>query len=521
MRLLWACLFSLPLLAADVAVAPQSLSFAYAYRSNLQPPQQGIVLVSTQPFTYTVSRPNADGWLIVGAGSNAASATGTGPVFLPINVNPALIGPGTFTSSLTVKLASGTVTVPVTFLVSATPILLTDPAILGFDPSSPFQQVAVGLSSGSNFVSSATGSVPWLTVRSGGSPILVAADTAATKGLAAASIRISATSLPVPGNNPLTLPVILLPAGLTATPPPLGASPAALAFTGSGSQQVTVAGPAFSALPDAKWVSVFQNGQTLTVSVNASGLAAGTYQSTITLNAGGVLQPLPVTLTLGPPTLSKVVNSASYAEGAIAPGEIVLLGGSNLGPSSLVGLSLDANGSVSTTAGGTQVTFDGVAAPMVYASATQVAVVAPYDLDGKSSTVVQVKVGGQVSNSLTVPVTAAAPGIFSADASGTGAAATFQTGDVITLYLTGEGQTTPAGVNGKVTGSDLPKPNLPVTATVGGVDAEVVYAGEAPGLVSGVMQLNLRVPVSRAGNLPVLVSVGGVQSQAGVTVSIR
>jgi uncharacterized protein (TIGR03437 family) len=521
MRLLWACLFGLPLLAADIGIAPQSLSFAYQFRSNIQPPQQGIVLVSSQPFAYTVSRPNADGWLIVGTGSNPASFTSTGPAFLPINVNPVIVGAGTWTSTLTVKLASGTLTIPVTFLVSAQPVLLTDPSILGFDPSAPFLTVDVFISNGANFVSSATRSAGWLTIpQSGGGRLLVAADTAATKGLAAATIQVSATSLPVPANNPLNLPVVLLPAGLTTTPPPMAPSPAALTFTGSGSQQVTVAGPAFSALPDARWVTMFQNGQTLTVSVDASGLAAGTYQSTITLNAGGVLQALPVTLTLGPPALTKVVNAASYAEGAIAPGEIVLLGGSNLGPSPLVGLSLDANGFVSTTAGGVQVTFNGTPAPIVYASATAVAVVAPYELDGKGSADIQVKVGGQVSNTLTVPVTASAPGIFTADASGTGPAASFRTGDVISIYLTGEGQTMPGGVNGKVTGAP-PLPRLPVTATVGGVDAEVQFAGEAPGLVSGVMQLNLRLPAGKTGDLPVFVSVGGVQSQPGVTVSVR
>jgi uncharacterized protein (TIGR03437 family) len=144
-----------------------------------------------------------------------------------------------------------------------------------------------------------------------------------------------------------------------------------------------------------------------------------------------------------------------------------------------------------------------------------VAAVAPYELDGRSSADVRVTVGGRASNTVTVPVAPAAPGIFTGDASGTGPAAVFRSGDVISIYLTGEGQTTPAGVNGKVTAT-------PVTAAIDGQPAEVLFAGEAPGVVSGVMQVNLRAAAGvRSGPVPVVVTVGGVASQSGVTVSVR
>jgi uncharacterized protein (TIGR03437 family) len=114
-----------------------------------------------------------------------------------------------------------------------------------------------------------------------------------------------------------------------------------------------------------------------------------------------------------------------------------------------------------------------------------------------------------------------APGIFTADASGTGPAATFRTGDIVSIYLTGEGQTTPAGINGKVTATP-PLPLQAVTATLGGQPIDVVFAGEAPSIVSGVMQVNLRVPATApSGDLPLVVSVGGVASQPGVTLSVR
>src|SRR3954451_4747894 len=133
MRVLWACLLSIPLFGADVAVAPQSLSFAYQLRSTLTAPNQGLVLASTQPFAYSVSRPTGDGWLIVGNGSNPASVSGTGPGFLPIGVDTRAVGAGTYTSTLSVKVGAGTVPVPVKLFVSAAPILWTDQSLIGFD----------------------------------------------------------------------------------------------------------------------------------------------------------------------------------------------------------------------------------------------------------------------------------------------------------------------------------------------------------------------------------------------------
>ena len=71
--------------------------------------------------------------------------------------------------------------------------------------------------------------------------------------------------------------------------------------------------------------------------------------------------------------------------------------------------------------------------------------------------------------------------------------------------------------------SALKNPVLPVTATIGGVQATVAYAGSAAGLVSGVMQVNLVIPATAptGSNVPSVVSVGGTPSQAGVTVAIQ
>jgi uncharacterized protein (TIGR03437 family) len=97
----------------------------------------------------------------------------------------------------------------------------------------------------------------------------------------------------------------------------------------------------------------------------------------------------------------------------------------------------------------------------------------------------------------------------------------------VVLYLTGEGQTAPAGVTGEVTTVSAtipltPQPILPVTVLINGQPANVAFYGEAPGLVSGVLQLNVQISANLpSGNLPILVLVGGSSSQNNVTVSAK
>jgi uncharacterized protein (TIGR03437 family) len=94
--------------------------------------------------------------------------------------------------------------------------------------------------------------------------------------------------------------------------------------------------------------------------------------------------------------------------------------------------------------------------------------------------------------------------------------------------MTGEGQTSPPGVTGSVTCSagcatlsQIPKPLLPVTATVGGQPATVSFYGEAPGLIAGVMQVNLVVPSNTPSGPASLSITVGSSAQAGVTVAVK
>jgi len=126
------------------------------------------------------------------------------------------------------------------------------------------------------------------------------------------------------------------------------------------------------------------------------------------------------------PTISPggVVSAATYTPGPFAPGDILAIFGTDLGPATLTQLQLIDDGQfVSTTLAGTRVLFDGVAAPLLYTSAGQVAVVVPYSVAGHSRSQVQVEYLGQVSDAATVPIAEADPAIFTSDASGKGTAA--------------------------------------------------------------------------------------------------
>src|SRR5690348_10192113 len=81
-----------------------------------------------------------------------------------------------------------------------------------------------------------------------------------------------------------------------------------------------------------------------------------------------------------------VVNAADYSGGRVAPGEIVVLFPSHVGPAVLAGAQLGGDGRVTTLLGDTRVLFDGVAAPMAYSMTGQVGAVVPYEVSKQRTT---------------------------------------------------------------------------------------------------------------------------------------
>ena len=213
-----------------------------------------------------------------------------------------------------------------------------------------------------------------------------------------------------------------------------------------------------------------------------------------------------------------IVNAASYVGRGVAPGEIVTLFGSGIGPPDPVSLSLTDDRRLANTLADTRIWFNDVPAPLVYVSDQQSSAIVPYAVAGRASVEVQVEYKGVRSDPVTVPVLASRPGIFSGDASGQGQGAIMnedgtlnsrsnpaRRGSVISIFGTGGGETAPGVVDGQLVDSTLPKTNLPVLVffDIGlGEDGppakrgEVLYAGGASGSVAGLLQVNVRVPAN-------------------------
>ena len=237
-----------------------------------------------------------------------------------------------------------------------------------------------------------------------------------------------------------------------------------------------------------------------------------------------------------PPVVSAVANGASYSAGAISPGEVVTLFGSNLGPAQAQSLEFNIFGRLARNLSDAQVLFDGVAAPMIYTGLNQVSAIVPFGVAAGASQV-QVEFQGQASAPVAMAVEPATPGLFSADSSGSGQALAVNPdraandsahpaspGGWVMLYATGFGQTSPAGQDGAVVNTaSLPQPVLPVTAQIGGQAAQVLYAGGAPGIVAGVFQVNVSIPAGAPTGpaVPVTLQVGSQSTQAGVTIAIE
>jgi hypothetical protein len=322
---------------------------------------------------------------------------------------------------------------------------------------------------------------------------------------------------PAPSTVQITAPTSSSPVNFTAS-----------ATTASGGNWLTVS-PASGTTP-----------ANLTVTASNTGLSAGTYTGTVTISpaGGGTATTIPVTLTVAvqaAPAITQIINAANGIAASVAPGELVSIFGTNLGPAGTAGLTLTAQGNVATAISGVTVTFNGTPAPLTYISPTQINCVVPFEVASLSAAQVVVTYNGTNSAATFVNISAAQPGIFTQTSSGSGAGEIMlpnyslvtssnpaHTGNTVIFYATGGGVTNPASITGGVAGSTLLRTAAPVSVTIGGLPATVSFAGAAPGLVEGILQVNAVVPAGVAsGNLPVFLTVGNSTSQNGVTIAIQ
>ena len=536
--------------------------------------QQSIALSSTNPnaalpYSVTVSTAGSvGGWLQV------SPAAGTTPSNLKVTINPANLPPGAYNGTIQISYKGGataTRLIYVQLTVSATGNATAAPAQLTFSQqpggAAPAPQT-VSVTSGTSgvaFFATATSLNHFLSVvpTSGATPGSV---TVAVNGASLSQGTYTGyVTLLIPGaaNSPVNVPVTLN----VGNPVTLSVSSSTLSFdyaVGSAetpaAQNVQVSGSS-GAVPFTVTVNSAGNFLTATPtsgntpatisigvdSTKLAGLSAGSYTGTVIVaspNVPGGSQTITATLTIAtaiPPNAISVVNAASSQLGAVSPGELITIYGTNIGPPTPAYYTVTSGGTMSTTTGNTQVLFDStggkLAAPVIYAGPKQINAIVPYEENGRTTTSVQVVRGGVISNTLPLQVVPAAPAIFTVNQAGTGQGAILnqdgsanntgnpaKKGSVIQIFATGEGETNPPGITGTFTpgAAPYPKPLKPVSVTINGIPAQIQFEGEAPTIVSGMIQVNAVVLQNAAsGNDQVILTIGEAQSPAAVTVAVQ
>ena len=546
-------------------VNPTSISFTVATGGANAPADQTVTVTSSSGvlnYTAAIATTSGGNWLIL-----KTAAAGNTPGSVTVGVaNFASLAAGTYNGSITItsSASNNPVVVPVSLVVVATTttISVTPTSISVSNPFSTTSLVArrslivSGTPSVHFTVTASTSSGGnWLNVSPGQgdtqASILVTIDSG---GLASGTYNGVITVTPV-GGVPQTVPVTLnvsFAASLSSTPSTLAFNyQQGAVLPGSQLLTVGISGPpvnvsiATVTQTGGNWLQVDRINGTAPLIVNVSvapaGLSPGIYGGAVYVVAGDpTITPLAISVSLTvsqtAPSIVSVTNGASFAPGPVAPGEIVTIFGGFMGPAALTGFQINASGKLANLLAGTQVFFDDFAAPIAYTSLGQVSAIVPYEIAGQSSTQVQVRFLGVSSNVLTVRVIDSSPGIFVLDASGQAAVLNQDNtvnslangaapDTIVSIFATGEGQTDPGGVDGSLGGSvlPLPRPKLPVTVMIDGLPATVLYAGAAPTLPAGLMQVNARVPtgVRRGVSVPITIMVGTASSQSGVTIGIR
>ena len=247
------------------------------------------------------------------------------------------------------------------------------------------------------------------------------------------------------------------------------------------------------------------------------GFGPGAYRASIILQSAGAVPQfltVPVMYTLGPAGGAIVAAGNAYSFKTVAsPGMVMTIYGSQLSPSIKQADSLPLPYSLD----GVSAAINGIAAPLFYTSAGQLNVQVPYEA-GAGPAVLGINNKGAISG-FQLEITPSAPGIV-VDASGAVVpAVSVRAGGIGTFYMSGEGDVTPSLRTGQppavgTSAANLPKPRLPLSVTVGGVQAFIQFAGIPQGVV-GVTQVNFVVPSTvPAGTQSVVVTVNGVSSPA-------
>jgi uncharacterized protein (TIGR03437 family) len=236
----------------------------------------------------------------------------------------------------------------------------------------------------------------------------------------------------------------------------------------------------------------------------------------------------PVLGSASAPVISQagVVNAAG-GEAGVSPGSWISIYGSNFAGAARTMANSDlVNGAMPTSLGGVSVRIDGKAAFVYYVSPTQINVIVPDDATAGNVAVTVTNASG-TSSPVTVALQPVLPGLFVSSGYAVGvrvgdgaavAGMAVKAGDVLELYGTGFGPTSPAVASGAVFSGAYQAAN-PVTVTIGGIAAPVSWAGL---IGAGLYQINVTVPSGLAGgDYPIIATVSGVSSQSSALLKVQ
>ncbi len=473
----------------------------------------------------TVHFTSTDGSAVLPAPSTLTNGTGSFGATLntagiqTISANDPGNAVSGISGNISVSMGSAPVIPVIPFTV--TPLSVSLQYVQNTAPSSFAQNFSVS-SFGSGY--SATSSAAWLVAPAGrfasGTYTVTVKPASLSPGVYQASVGFSSA------NGSATSLVTLTVLG----PPVLAAQPAAIlaAFFGTtpASQSIQLtsgsASVPFTAASDSSWLTFNVLGTTtpatLQIQANPSGLPVATYVGHITVTSAAAANSpytIPVTFSTtgggGGAGQAALLNAASFAPALAAPNTITTL----FGP---------------ITCAAPQIVVGGVSASVLFSSATQVNFVVPGSALPGPDTVVKAICSGAPVDTATLAVAPVEPAIFTQTGSGAGqgsilnqdesvnsAANPAFRGGYAAVYVTGFGSFNPPSPDG------LSRLSNTVTATVGGVNASVTYAGEAPGETAGLQQINIQIPANApaGAGVPIVLTVDSVNTQSGVTIALQ
>jgi uncharacterized protein (TIGR03437 family) len=212
------------------------------------------------------------------------------------------------------------------------------------------------------------------------------------------------------------------------------------------------------------------------------------------------------------PRIGVILNSAGDGVGAVAPGSIVSVYGTNLAAVAEVA----SQNPLPRILTGSRILINGLLAPLLSSSPGQINAQVPDQTQIGIATVVAMR-EGSVSAPAALQVQETAPGIFAAfnqDGTLNGTGHPAAPGSALLLFATGLGPTRPAVPTGVAVPAGLTTSDIvPLSATIGGASTAVLSAGLAPGMV-GVFNVSLTVPDQPPGNYPLVIQAGGVPSNS-------